>query len=64
MVGYLTLQYRDYGSLHARQPQQGRLLVLMLLDHYCHGKRFVKVLTQDSVLLNGVIAFVITHSHA
>ena len=37
---------------------------VFLRGYYCLGKRFVKVLTQDFVLLNGVIAFVITHSHA
>ncbi len=31
---------------------------------YCFGKEFARVLTQDSVLLHGVIAFVRTHSHA
>ncbi len=31
---------------------------------YCPGKVFVRVLTQDSVLPHGVIAFVRTHFHA
>ncbi len=31
---------------------------------YCSGRKFVRVLTQDSALLHGVIAYAITHYHA
>ncbi len=34
------------------------------VSHYCFGRIFVKVLTQDSALLHGVIAFARTHYHA
>ncbi len=30
----------------------------------CFGRKFVKVLTQDSALLHGVIAYARTHYHA
>ncbi len=39
------------------------LFIFFLLHDYCLGKGFVRVLTQDSVLLHGVIAFVRTHFH-
>ncbi len=33
-------------------------------SHYYRGKKIVKVLMQDSALLDGVIAYARTHYHA
>ncbi len=47
-----------------------RKIILYLLENkhlllfYCLGTKFVEVLTQDSVLLHGVIAYARTHYHA
>ncbi len=58
-VNYLTLDslyLMESWFLYAQDLDQA--------NPYCPGRKFVKVLMQDSALLHGVIAYAITQYHA